>query len=576
METTDRFEVGKGSKVSMSGNEKGVYRDDALYVIALRGGLRKNDGGHTIVFWVPYRTVLGERSVDFMVAADIPPDATRAAAVEVTLNPRGASDNVLSELLLLDWHVERQAAKGKKKSIGQPVGIWNYKGDMSLIASVAGGRTRSLRKWLELSRVGDDLGLAARMTAQARPPVIQALGPYQSLNRHDGWSTRKVFPVESRNLFRNKASKHPRAASTSDRKPEDDVVSAMRLLPDDLKEYAKKVSFRDLRQFMDDCLKGNAPDKEVGGTGLAPRCPGSEEEFLGLVRLLREKADHPELPDLAPDPGPAPPFPPFKPSEALNTLQGEAEQLDERLRAALRNPEATKRSIKKLRRKVGISGAEAEALKISEIAEYKKLHALHLHPHRKALAAREQSLRNRHEVAGRRHELRERRQQIATRVERDVRRAFEGGASGGGDAASRSAILRSATRLTWVLLPPGQLTVERLRSHYAELARREPDVRYEPERIEKAFSLKPEQCYVGRGEFDGYVVFTFAYTDKALLECPIHGNAVYILGRDWRRLARLSKGALLAGGIGGATKIVHKGDWFARVKATLGKSRDMS
>lgn len=106
--------------------------------------------------------------------------------------------------------------------------------------------------------------------------------------------------------------------------------------------------------------------------------------------------------------------------------------------------------------------------------------------------------------------------------------------------------------------------------HYERLGRAHPDVRYEPERIEKAFSLGPDGCHVGNDEFDGYVVFTFPGTDRALLERPVYGNAIYVLDSDWRRLSRLSKRELLADRTQGVTKVVHRGDWFARTKRALG------
>jgi hypothetical protein len=147
---------------------------------------------------------------------------------------------------------------------------------------------------------------------------------------------------------------------------------------------------------------------------------------------------------------------------------------------------------------------------------------------------------------------------IVQRVERDIRCAFEFGAA------------RPTRRLPWRLLLPGELTIERLRRHYKGLQHRNPHVRYYAERLEKAFSLGPEACYVGTEEFEGYVVLTFAHTQRALLECPIYGNAIYVLGPDWRRLSKLSKQELLSGRLSGVTKIVHRGDWFNRARLTLG------
>ena len=60
-------------------------------------------------------------------------------------------------------------------------------------------------------------------------------------------------------------------------------------------------------------------------------------------------------------------------------------------------------------------------------------------------------------------------------------------------------------------------------AHYEKQGRLRPDVRYEPERIWRANSLGPDACYVGADEFDGYVVFTFPGTRKALLERPVYG-----------------------------------------------------
>jgi hypothetical protein len=176
------------------------------------------------------------------------------------------------------------------------------------------------------------------------------------------------------------------------------------------------------------------------------------------------------------------------------------------------------------------------------------------------VAAEEQRLHSQPVTAAqRRRQLLLRRVEIVERIGRDIDRAF--GAVG-------SKLITG--RLPWSLLPPGELSTDTLRHHYAKLQRRNPHIRYDPVRIEKAFSLGPNNCYVGRDEFDGYVVFTFAHTEKALLECPVFGNAIYVIGSDWRRLSRLSKRDLLANRASGTKKIVHRGDWFWRVELALG------
>ena len=67
-----------------------------------------------------------------------------------------------------------------------------------------------------------------------------------------------------------------------------------------------------------------------------------------------------------------------------------------------------------------------------------------------------------------------------------------------------------------------------------------------------------------RGDYkqSGYGKVMFARTEKVLFEGPVYGNAIYILGPDWRRLSRMSKQELLSGRARGINKIVHKGNWF--------------
>lgn len=142
------------------------------------------------------------------------------------------------------------------------------------------------------------------------------------------------------------------------------------------------------------------------------------------------------------------------------------------------------------------------------------------------------------------------------RVRRDVERAFRPGGA-----------LASPGDLPWELLPPGQLTREGVLEHYRRLARAYPERGYEPERMVKAHSLGPRAWWKGRKGFYGYVVFEFADTEKVLLECPVYGNAIYVLGSDWQRLSRKSKGAVLLDDE--TERIPHAGDWFGRAKRAL-------
>ncbi len=316
-------------------------------------------------------------------------------------------------------------------------------------------------------------------------------------------------------------------------------------------EECEKMDFRTLRSYIDDSLQ--APAGSDPGEG-----PRSKEQFLALLEMLRGKIPELGLPEVLPSPGPPPKFPSFQPSEHLFSLREEQGRLTAALASAEANPEATKRSIRKLRRKLELAGRERAALEDREQKEHAERREAYMLPYRKADEAYAASVRRRDEVAKNAEKIMARRAQFCERIRRNIDGAFAPGA-------------RPRTRrLPWRLLPPGELSVEGLRRHYEGVQRRNPDVRYEPERLEKALSLGPEECYVGAGEFDGYVVFAYPDTERVLLECPVYGNAIYVLGRNWKRLSKMSKGQLLSGRYEGVTKIVHRGDWFWRVELELG------
>lgn len=126
-------------------------------------------------------------------------------------------------------------------------------------------------------------------------------------------------------------------------------------------------------------------------------------------------------------------------------------------------------------------------------------------------------------------------------------------------------------RVPWRILPPGELSLDNVFQHYDELQRLNPHIRYERDRIIKAYSLDPKEVVLGSAEFEGYIAFIFAHTKRVLLECPVYGRAIYVIDSDWESLSKLTKKDLLDHH--DATKIVHRGDWFWRVKQELETGR---
>jgi hypothetical protein len=128
-------------------------------------------------------------------------------------------------------------------------------------------------------------------------------------------------------------------------------------------------------------------------------------------------------------------------------------------------------------------------------------------------------------------------------------------------------------RLAWRPARPGLLSVENIRRYFEERRRHEPDLKYDMSRIEKAKELGPDEPpWEGPDGFDGYVIYTFPGSTKALMECPEIGNAAYVIHKDWEAWSQLDKQELMAEAErgGDVARILHQGDWHQRIKKELG------
>ena len=128
-------------------------------------------------------------------------------------------------------------------------------------------------------------------------------------------------------------------------------------------------------------------------------------------------------------------------------------------------------------------------------------------------------------------------------------------------------------RFSFELLPPGTWEIDDVLRHYREQARTRPEIfggrAIDYGRIEKMKSLRPIKCYIGRELWEGYVVFEFKGIKRVVLDCPVEGNAIYLLSGDWKRMVGRSKKHLRTEFRDNCTKIVHKGDWLDRVRYAL-------
>lgn len=123
----------------------------------------------------------------------------------------------------------------------------------------------------------------------------------------------------------------------------------------------------------------------------------------------------------------------------------------------------------------------------------------------------------------------------------------------------------------WEILPRGEHPFPTILAHLQLLEKRNPTIRYDPNRLEALNSLGPSSIYVGVQEFDGYFAFHFPSNTTVVLECPVVGNAIYAVPEaDWESLCRLSKATLLAHSR--VKRVVHGGDWLQRLKAHLNQN----
>lgn len=319
----------------------------------------------------------------------------------------------------------------------------------------------------------------------------------------------------------------------------------------------RNMDFGDLRKFVDTALSEvhEYSEKEV---------PRTKEDFTVLVNLLYEKIRAMNVPDLPPLPKkPATSTSQFAPSMELAEMYRERARRNELLAKAgrikaKRDRKATIAEIKNENRAWSTLSQWLGSLEEQEKGLHERRERKRFEPYNQALAKRQKVLSKLSNEQLRLLKLAARRVEFVRRIEKRIENTH---------LSSEHVPMQ---RLPWRVLPPGENSVETVIHHYKRLQAHRPDAPYDLDRLEKILSLKPSGYYVGDGEFEKYIVLNFKHTPKALLECPLFGNAIYVIRSDWQKLSRLSKRELLAHSSRSAVKIVHRGKWFQRVKRELG------
>ncbi len=121
-------------------------------------------------------------------------------------------------------------------------------------------------------------------------------------------------------------------------------------------------------------------------------------------------------------------------------------------------------------------------------------------------------------------------------------------------------------KLPWKFFPQDQWTVEQIVKEFGKYVSNNEIL--DETRIWKIYdNLNPSDCYIGQDGFNRYIAFCFNWTDKVVLECPIYGNAIYIINGEWKEITKLSKWK--ARSSHQVTVIRHSTNWFNRLKNNL-------
>ena len=297
-----------------------------------------------------------------------------------------------------------------------------------------------------------------------------------------------------------------------DRSPNLNGPDASNGQPPTLDEY-EEIDFWPLAGLIEKALRGQS------AFGSDPRLPQSEEGVRGLWKILREKHE-------------------AEPLTPLEAAYAKRRRTVECLRNATGKPDTKKRDLEQMQQSLKKQNQKVRELKARELP---------LHSPSPGATPETPS---------------ETRRRTLDKLLGDIERTF----------TQRRKL--TGRRLQWRPAPPGTLSVGNLVRYYEEKRRWNPEVKYDLNRIEKAKELGPDDPpWEGPDGFDGYVIFTFPGTPKALMECAEIGNAAYVLYKDWENWSQKNKQELMAEADqgGDVVRIPHQGeDWFDKIKKELG------
>lgn len=322
----------------------------------------------------------------------------------------------------------------------------------------------------------------------------------------------------------------------------------------------REMGFAQLRRHIHDTVE------RLSNPSFSPNeeYPRSHEELLMLCDMLKEKVD--ALKDDVPTPerptydGPPRPGYSFTPSDELEDLYRQQRRAERRVEYEGRHGdggvylEYIQGELEEVERKVAPL-EQSEIQQFNErVREYREAHD----PYLQRLGLWRKAV----ERINRRREAEANREKMVHHAYQKVRRAF------GSERTLRDSFKGIGT-VTFEIAPPGESTDDRaIYRYFSGIVSRGELPGFDQERLDKLLALPRSGWLKGTAGLEGYIVLKFAHTVKVLMDCPVYGNALYILDSDEERLLWMKKPQLIASDE--TKRIFHSGDWYRRVKRELG------
>lgn len=133
--------------------------------------------------------------------------------------------------------------------------------------------------------------------------------------------------------------------------------------------------------------------------------------------------------------------------------------------------------------------------------------------------------------------------------------------------------LKEAKKFPFVLLRPSEGTLRASIEKYRRLLRANRhsfvDESYDYKRLNQVQSLGSIEHHMGVKSWRGYVAFEFPHSSKVVLECPLTGNATYVLSGEWRKMISCTKAELRSEYGRRIRRIFHTPGWEEQVRRAI-------